>query len=108
MLSDNLINSYNYWSDIVAGKINLRNGSKYDSLNLYNPNLLEYSIKDIKKSLQEHAFFHTVRRTENRDNIISGISGAYVFLSNFDSEVKTELANPLRKFSEEYGKLEEL
>ena len=29
------------------------------------------------------------------------------FLSNFDSEVKTELANPLRKFSEEYGKLEE-
>ena len=50
MPRDNLINSYNYWSDIVAGKINLRNGSKYDSLNLYNPNLLEYSIKDIKKN----------------------------------------------------------
>ena len=107
MLSDNLINSYNYWSDIVAGKINLRNGSKYDSLNLYNPNLLEYSIKEIKKSLQEHAFYHTARRTKNRNDIINGISGAYVFLSSFDSKVKTEIANPLRKFSEEYGKLEE-
>jgi hypothetical protein len=101
------INIYNYWGDIIAGKINLENGKKYDSLSFYNPKLLKYSIKDIKRSLKVHAFYHTAMRTKNRDYVInSGIGGSYVLLSNFDSKVKTEIANPTRKYLEESKKLE--
>ena len=67
--------------DIIAGKINLENGKKYDSLSFYNPKLLKYSIKDIKRSLKVHAFYHTAMRTKNRDYVInSGIGGSYVLL----------------------------
>ena len=101
------INIYNYWADIVARKINLENGKKYDSLSFYNPKLLKYSIKDIKRSLEVHAFYHTAMRTKNRDYVInSGIGGAYVLLSNFDSKVKTEIVDPTRKYLEKTKKLE--
>jgi uncharacterized secreted protein with C-terminal beta-propeller domain len=46
-------------------------------------------------------------RTKNRDYVInSGIGGSYVLLSNFDSKVKTEIADPTRKYLEESKKLE--
>ena len=80
-IDNKTINIYNYWADIIAEKINLENGKKYDSLSFYNPKLLKYSIKDIKRSLEVHAFYHTAMRTKNRDYVInSGIGGSYVLL----------------------------
>ena len=47
-IKDNYDTLIKYWSDIVAGDENLKNGKKFDSFAVYNPKLLRYELSHLK------------------------------------------------------------
>jgi len=68
-LTENDKKIYNYWCGIYDGTINLNNGCKFNPLNFYNPNKLDYSIDLIFDVLVAYFLHHKKRNTYELDGV---------------------------------------
>jgi hypothetical protein len=96
-IKDNYDTLIKYWSDIVAGDENLKNGKKFDSLAFYNPKLLKYELNQLEIALMltgHHAW------KKNDKELLSSTQTCYMFLANFLDDIPENFESEPQKFNE--------
>tara|TARA_A100001015_G_scaffold297887_1_gene379923 strand:+ start:352 stop:849 length:498 start_codon:yes stop_codon:yes gene_type:complete len=83
-----------YWGSIIAGDVNLEDGSKFDTDVIYNPKYLKYEIIQI-----ELASIMAVRSTDDKA-LISNVRTCYMWLANFNTKIKDKHITNAKKMKD--------
>ena len=96
-IKDNYDTLINYWSAIVSGDENLKNGKKFDSQGVYSPKLLKYELNHLKLAVIVRG--HQAWKQNNKE-LLSAASVCYMFLANFLDDIPEDFENEQLKFNE--------
>ena len=83
-----------YWGSIIAGDIDLEDGSKFDSDVIYNPKYLKYEIRQI-----ELASIMAAKSTDDKA-LIANVRTCYMWLANFNTSVKEKYITNTKKMKD--------
>ena len=86
-----------YWGSVVAGDVNLEDGSKFDTDVIYNPKYLRYEIRQI-----ELASIMAAKSTDDK-TLISNVRTCYMWLANFDKKIKDKHITNVKKMKDLVG-----
>ena len=93
---------YDYWSKVLGFSIPLENGEIFESMNVYNSDLLKYTKKEIIESITLHVeynlaiYFNTKNFEEHMDKLFDASHASIQLLDQFQKSVKkTVKANPI-------------
>lgn len=87
----------NYWSGIVSGDENLKNGKKFDSMAVYSPKLLRYELNHLKIAVIVRG--HQAWKQNNKE-VLSAAQTCYMFLANFLDDIPEDFESEPQKFNE--------
>ena len=96
-IKDNYDTLIKYWSDIVAGDENLKNGKKFDSFAVYSPKLLRYELNHLKIAVIVRG--HQAWKQNNKE-LLSAAQTCYMFLANFLDDIPENFESEPQKFNE--------
>ena len=96
-IKDNYETLINYWSAIVSGDENLKNGKKFDSLAVYSPKLLKYELNHLKIAVIVRG--HQAWKQNNKE-VLSAAQTCYMFLANFLDDIPEDYESETQKFNE--------
>ena len=96
-IKDNYETLINYWSAIVSGDENLKNGKKFDSLAVYSPKLLKYELNHLKIAVTVRG--HQAWKQNNKE-VLSAAQTCYMFLANFLDDIPEDYESETQKFNE--------
>ena len=96
-IRDNYNTLINYWSDIVSGDENLKNGKKFDSLAVYSTKLLKYELSHLKIALIVRG--HQAWKQNNKE-LLNASQTCYMFLANFLDDIPEDFESEPQKFNE--------
>ena len=87
----------NYWSDIVSGDENLKNGKKFDSMAVYSPKLLRYELNHLKIAVIVRGY---QAWKKNNKEVLRASQTCYMFLANFLDDIPEDFESEPQKFNE--------